>query len=61
MKTALQQYIEDLNNGTCKGEEYYLELEKEQVKDAYDNGKYISSGKKYSGEQYFNETYKNNK
>jgi len=31
MKTALLQYIEDLKNGTCKGEEYYLELEKERI------------------------------
>ena len=57
MKTALKQYINDLNNGTCKGEEYYLELEKEQIKDAHSKGVYDC----ISGEQYFNETYTSDK
>jgi len=34
------------------------EIEKQQITDAYDNGKYITSGKEFGGEQYFNETFK---
>jgi len=35
------------------------EMEKQQIIDAYDNGKYITSGKEFGGEQYYNETFKN--
>ena len=41
MKTALQQYIEDLKNGNCKGEEYYIELERNQIVDAHESGQDI--------------------
>jgi hypothetical protein len=34
------------------------EMEKQQIIDAYDNGKYITSGKEFGGEQYYNETFK---
>jgi len=34
-------------------------MEKQQIIDAYDNGKYITSGKEFGGEQYYNETFKN--
>lgn len=60
MITALQTYILDLQNGTCKGEEYYLELEKEQVIYSWENGASQWDGEDGS-EQYFNETYKNDK
>ena len=35
------------------------EIEKQQIIDAYDNGKYITSGKEFGGEQYYTETFKN--
>jgi len=35
------------------------EMEKQQIVDAYDNGKYITSGKEFGGEQYYTETFKN--
>jgi hypothetical protein len=35
------------------------EMEKQQIIDAYDNGKYITSGKEFGGEQYYKETFKN--
>jgi hypothetical protein len=40
--------------------EYYekaKKMEKEQIIDAYDNGKYITSGREFGGEQYYNETF----
>jgi hypothetical protein len=33
------------------------EMEKQQIIDAYDNGKYITSGKEFGGEQYYNKTF----
>jgi hypothetical protein len=56
MKTALLQYIEDIENGTCKGEEYYLELEKEQIIEAYTHGENLMDGG-----LYFEQTYTNQK
>jgi len=35
------------------------EMEKQQIIDAYDNGKYITSGKEFGGEKYYNQTYNN--
>lgn len=37
------------------------EMEKQQIIDAYDNGKYITSGKEFGGKQYYNDTYGGNK
>jgi hypothetical protein len=37
------------------------EMEKEQIIDAYDNGKYITSGKQFGGKQYYNYIYGGNK
>jgi hypothetical protein len=34
-----------------------FDLQKQQITDAYDNGKYITSGKEFGGEQYYNETF----
>jgi hypothetical protein len=36
MKTALKEFLEDLKTGNCKAEEYYLELEKQQIIEAHD-------------------------
>lgn len=33
------------------------EMEKQHIIDAYDNGKYIISGKNYGGKQYYKETF----
>lgn len=41
----------------------FLHIEKEQIIDAWDNGKFSISGnigKDYTKEQYYNETFKNN-
>ena len=34
------------------------EMEKQQIVDAYDNGKYITSGKEFGGKQYYNDTFR---
>jgi hypothetical protein len=34
------------------------EMEKQHIIDAFDNGKYITSGKEFGGEQYYNEIIK---
>ncbi len=34
------------------------QMEKQQIIDAYDNGKYITSGKEFGGKQYYNQTFK---
>lgn len=56
MKTALQQYIEDIKNGTCEGEDYYLELEKQNVIEAFKRGQCTVITE---AEQYYNETFNN--
>ena len=33
------------------------EIHKQEIIDAYDNGKYISSSKEFGGLKYYNETY----
>ena len=62
MKTSLTQYIEGLKNGNCKGEEYYIELEKQQIIDAYDNGiqDVINDGESDS-KHYYERTFTTNK
>lgn len=49
MKTALKEFLEDLKTGNCKGEEYYLELEKQQIVEAHRYGFYDYGG----SEDYF--------
>ena len=63
MKTALKQYILDIQNGTCKGEEYYLELEKKNISEAFTKGNRMEfyDASEESGQQYYNETYTNDK
>lgn len=34
------------------------EIFEQQIIDAFDNGKYITSGKNYNGEQYYKEQFK---
>jgi uncharacterized protein (DUF433 family) len=59
MKTAMQELIERLYEGFFTEEEkkYYLELEKKQIKDAYDAG--INFNKFWEEEQlYYKQNYK---
>jgi hypothetical protein len=67
MKTAVEWLIEELQKADWIPKdslimEYVVnqakEMEKQQIVDAYDNGKYITSGKEFGGEQYYNETFK---
>ena len=61
-QTAVDWLVSHLNKQewfTYKQREYIeqaKEMEKQQIIDAYDNGKYITSGKEFGGEQYYNET-----
>ena len=41
MKTAMQEFIEDELRGETKPMAYYLDLEKEQIINAFGNGEYI--------------------
>ena len=42
MKTAMQEFIEDELRGETKPMAYYLDLEKEQIINAFGNGEYIT-------------------
>lgn len=66
MKTAMQELIEALESQVLEmfGMEEFLEKEKQQIIDAWENGyehgACINKDKdKYHGTQYFNETFKN--
>jgi len=63
----LKWYNEYIKEYGCSPSEYdvnyfwkanYLPMEKQQIVDAYDNGKYITSGKEFGGKQYYNETFR---
>ena len=41
MKTAMQEFIEDELRGETKPMAYYLDLEKEQIINAFGTGEYI--------------------
>ena len=61
-QTAIEYLVEQLIPKALSVEQYYhirkaKEMEKQQIIDAYDNGKYITSGKEFGGEQYYNETF----
>jgi hypothetical protein len=62
MKTAVEWLYNKMfeNQGRILREDYEQakEMEKQQIIDAYDNGKYITSGKEFGGEQYYNATFK---
>jgi len=67
-KTALQWFIEQIENhngvtksGFQKCIDEALDMEKEQIKDAYWNGTYDISKKEAleTAEHFYNETYKN--
>lgn len=65
MKTAMQELIEALESQGLEmfGMEEFLEKEKQQIIDAWENGyehgACINKDKdKYHGTQYFNETFK---
>jgi len=61
MKTALSQYIEDLKTGNCKGEDYYIELGKQQIIDAFETG-FKDSGLSYiEGKIYYTSTFETDK
>ena len=67
MKTALQQFIEAIISGkitdTLLNQQYYLDLEKKQIMDAYNQGyrDYFPPDTKFgNSEDYFNKTYNNN-
>lgn len=59
--TALKQYIEDLKNGNCKGEEYYIELERTQIIDAIEYDTEENYTGTLTGEQYYTSTFETNK
>lgn len=58
-KTALIQYINDTLDGNEKPVPYYLELEKQQLIDAYIEGYSAPENRGYS-EQYYNLKFKDN-
>jgi hypothetical protein len=64
MKTAMQELKERLfdvkirqNPITYDEMNGFIEKEKQQIIDAYDDGKYLTSGLNYNGETYFNKTF----
>jgi hypothetical protein len=62
-QTAIEYLVEQLIPKALSVEQYYhirkaKEMGKQQIIDAYDNGKYITSGKEFGGEQYYNETFR---
>jgi cephalosporin hydroxylase len=64
-QTAVEWLVEQLDNNldikhswrTRQCINQAKEMEKQQIIDAYDNGKYITSGKEFGGEQYYNKTF----
>jgi hypothetical protein len=59
MKTAMQELMEWLDDSIPKTiKEKYLEKEKEQIIDAYNNGQQIPPFE--YAEQYYNQTYNQN-
>ena len=71
MKTAMQEFIEDELRGETKPMAYYLDLEKEQIINAFGNGEYITFCKdrldfdaedcKFTNsEEYYAATFKHN-
>lgn len=69
MKTAMTEWFDELkanypymaNEIYQKGFEKYLEKEKEQIIDATCLGKYNNIDDRQKGEEYYNETYNQNK
>lgn len=68
MKTAMQQYFDYLRNrygdkGVPSNYEYWLDIEKKQIIDAFDEGQeyeyqyHINSTPKFDSETYYNEIY----
>lgn len=69
MKTAMQEFVNDTLNGSLKEMNYYFELEKKQIEDAFGNGEYIVWVKERldydhedynfsNSEEFYNYTYK---
>jgi hypothetical protein len=58
MKAAFRQYLEDLEGGKVRSEDYYLELEEEIINIAYDAGfrDGISPAEEFNND-YFNSNY----
>ena len=69
MKTAMQEWFDELkanypymaNEIYQKGFEKYLEKEKEQIIDAHNKGIWPEQKAFDDGEDYYNETYNQNK
>ena len=65
MKTAMQELIERLEDEDINVpyliKSVYLEKEKEQIKDAYNDGYFGDSYKYKDWEDYYNQTYNQNK
>jgi hypothetical protein len=63
-QTAMQKLIEDIrnNNDICflnDGHiEYYFEMEKEQILNAFVSGSWLPACRAINSEIYYNETYK---
>lgn len=58
-KTAFTQYINDMIDDNVKPVKYYLELEKQQLIDAYIEG-YSAPENRGDSEQYYNLKFKDN-
>ena len=65
-KTAMHELLDKFNS-TCTLKEFFnhvynnqqilLAKTNQEIIDAYDEGKYLSSGKNFNGETYYNNTY----
>jgi hypothetical protein len=64
-KTAVEYLIEQLiKEGKLFYDDYKSinqakEMEKQQIIDAFDTAKYLSSSKNYNGEKYYKDTFSN--
>ncbi len=59
-KEELENRIKILEKKLLHQNEFIISFSKyfkEQIIDAYDEGKYLSSGKNFNGETYYNNTY----
>lgn len=52
---AFRKYLQDLDDGKVKSEEYYLNLEQESIEEAYDKGYKDCHTYKNYNESYFEE------
>ena len=61
-KTALEMFVEQLpiriKNSYYQEIEQAIEMEKEQITDAYTMGSYDLASQEFDPEKYYNETYK---